>query len=295
MICSYSASINKIWLQSRVDYSMKVDVTILCDNTVNTRGLFAEHGLSILLERTGRQVLFDVGQTTSVVHNASVLDIKFHNPPIILSHGHYDHTGGLRSLIRTFSAMDIVAHPDIFTERFSIAGLEREVSSVGIPISKEELMYRGAHLHLQKEPKEVIEGIWATGQIYRPIPEDQSITGLFLDSGGRIKDHVADDMAIIVEGAQKSILLLGCAHAGVRNTVEQAETITDKPVYGIIGGMHLINAKESQIRALATFLKERGITYIAASHCTGWNAAGILSTQFKFIFTAVGAKLRIHV
>jgi 7,8-dihydropterin-6-yl-methyl-4-(beta-D-ribofuranosyl)aminobenzene 5'-phosphate synthase len=274
---------------------MKVDITILCDNTVNTRGLFAEHGLSILLEQTTRQVLFDVGQTTSVVHNASVLDIKFHNPPIILSHGHYDHTGGLRSLIRTFPAMDIVAHPDIFTERFSITGLEREVSSVGIPISKEELMYKGADLHLQKEPKEVIEGIWTTGQICRQISNDQTITGLFLDVGGRIKDHITDDMAIIVEGAQKSVLLLGCAHAGVRNTVEQAETITDKPICGIIGGMHLINRKESQIRALTAFLKERGITYIAASHCTGWNAAGILNTQFEFIFTAVGAKLRIHI
>jgi 7,8-dihydropterin-6-yl-methyl-4-(beta-D-ribofuranosyl)aminobenzene 5'-phosphate synthase len=239
-------------------------------------------------------VLFDVGQTTSVVHNASVLDIKFHNPSIILSHGHYDHTGGLSSLVSTFSAVDIVAHPDIFTERFSIAGIEREVSSVGIPISQEELVYRGADLHLQKEPKEVMEGIWTTGQIDRPIPEDQSTTGLFIDSGGRIKDHVVDDMAIIVEGVRKSILLLGCAHAGVRNTVKQAETITDKPVYGIIGGMHLINEKESQISALAAFLKERGITYIAASHCTGWKAAGILSSLFEFIFTAVGAKLRIY-
>jgi 7,8-dihydropterin-6-yl-methyl-4-(beta-D-ribofuranosyl)aminobenzene 5'-phosphate synthase len=115
---------------------VKIDITILCDNTVNTRGLLAEHGLSILLERTGRQVLFDVGQTTPVVYNASVLDIKFHNPPIILNHGHYDHTGGLRSLMCIFPGMDIIAHPDVFKERFSIVGLESEVSSIGFRFLK---------------------------------------------------------------------------------------------------------------------------------------------------------------
>jgi 7,8-dihydropterin-6-yl-methyl-4-(beta-D-ribofuranosyl)aminobenzene 5'-phosphate synthase len=274
---------------------MKVDITILCDNIVNTRGLIAEHGLSILLERRGRQILFDVGQTTAAVHNALVLGTRFYHPPVILSHGHYDHTGGLRSFLRIFPEMNIVAHPDVFTERFSIPEPQREVRSVGIPISKEELELSGAHLHLQKEPKEEMEGIWTTGQINRPFPEDQAIKGLFLDSNSCFTDHVWDDVAVVVEGAHKSVLLLGCAHAGVRNTIEQAQTITDKKLYGVIGGTHLIDATEAQINALATFLKEREITYIAASHCTGWNAAGILSPQFEFIFTSVGTRLRLHI
>jgi 7,8-dihydropterin-6-yl-methyl-4-(beta-D-ribofuranosyl)aminobenzene 5'-phosphate synthase len=274
---------------------MKVDIIILCDNSVDTRGLIAEHGLSMLLERSGRQMLFDAGQTASAMHNASALGIIFYNPTIILSHGHYDYTGGVRSFLRIFPGVNIIAHPDVFTERFTITGPARQVQSVGIPISREELDRCSVRLDLQKEPKEVIEGIWTTGQINRLIPEDEAITGLFLDTGGCIVDHVPDDMAVVVEGAQKSILLLGCARAGVRNTIAHAEKITDKPLDGVIGGMHLVNTKEAQIRELATFLKEREITYIAASHCTGSKAVEILSPQFEFIFTSVGTRLQLHI
>ncbi len=274
---------------------MKVDLTILCDNTVNKRGLIAEHGLSILLEKSGRQILFDAGQTIAAVHNAKILGMRFYDSSVILSHGHYDHTGGLPAFLHILPEMNIVAHPDVFLERFSIAGSERAGRPVGMAISKEELEYGGAHLCLQKEPKEEIDGVWTTGQINRLIPEDQALKGLFLDPNGCVTDHVWDDVAVVIEGAQKSIILLGCAHAGVRNTIMQAETITDKPVCGVIGGMHLIDATEAQMRAVATFLKERGITYIAASHCTGLNAARILSTQSEFIFTSVGTRLRLHI
>jgi 7,8-dihydropterin-6-yl-methyl-4-(beta-D-ribofuranosyl)aminobenzene 5'-phosphate synthase len=78
---------------------MDVEITLLSDNAVNKKGLLAEHGLSILLDGDEQQLLFDVGQGISAVHNAHVLGITFHSPPIVLSHGHYDHTGGLMAFV----------------------------------------------------------------------------------------------------------------------------------------------------------------------------------------------------
>src|SRR5450830_727186 len=99
---------------------MDVEITLLSDNAVNKKGLLAEHGLSILLERGAQQLLFDVGQGISAVHNAHVLGKTLHAPPIVLSHGHYDHTGGLVSFSRIFPKTAIFAHSDVFTEGFSL-------------------------------------------------------------------------------------------------------------------------------------------------------------------------------
>src|SRR5665811_2015793 len=94
---------------------MDVEITLLSDNAVNKKGLLAEHGLSILLERGAQQLLFDVGQGISAVHNAHVLGITFNSPTIVLSHGHYDHTGGLMPFVRIFPRTAIFAYSDVFT------------------------------------------------------------------------------------------------------------------------------------------------------------------------------------
>ena len=122
---------------------MDVEITLLSDNAVNKNGLLAEHGLSILLERDQQQLLFDVGQGISAVHNAHVLGITFHSPPIVLSHGHYDHTGGLIPFVRIFPRTAILAHRDVFTQRFSLTG-KNDVRNVSVPFTKEELEREGA-------------------------------------------------------------------------------------------------------------------------------------------------------
>src|SRR5665647_1540477 len=107
---------------------MDVEITLLSDNAVNKKGLLAEHGLSILLERDAQQLLFDVGQGISAAYNAHVLGITFNSPPIVLSHGHYDHTGGIMPFVRIFPRKVIFAHSDVFTQRFSVTGTNNAVS-----------------------------------------------------------------------------------------------------------------------------------------------------------------------
>ncbi|MGZ4902142.1 MAG: MBL fold metallo-hydrolase [Halobacteriota archaeon] len=272
---------------------MNVRVTLLSDNIVNTKGLLAEHGLSILLETDREQLLFDVGQGLAAIHNAQVLGVAFHSPPIVLSHGHYDHTGGLVPFSRVFPRMIIFAHPDVFKQRFSVGGANK-VRDIGAPFPKRELEHNGVDVHLSDTPHEVIDGVWTTGQIARPFASDQATKGLSLDAAGQVRDNVLDEIAVIVEGAKKTLLLLGCAHAGVRNTIQQVETMTDKPLYGIVGGLHLIDARSSEVRALASFFHKRGLEFVAASHCTGCKAADILSSYIECRSTAVGTHLKFQ-
>jgi 7,8-dihydropterin-6-yl-methyl-4-(beta-D-ribofuranosyl)aminobenzene 5'-phosphate synthase len=271
---------------------MDVEITLLSDNGVYKRGLLAEHGLSILLEKDGQQLLFDVGQGISAVHNAHILGKTLNAPPIVLSHGHYDHTGGLISFSHIFPKTAIIAHSDVFTQRFSLTG--NEVRNVSVPFTKEELEHKGVEVHLDNNPREILEGIWTTGQIARPFVADQRVIGLSLDAAGRVIDSVLDEIAVVVEGSKNALLLLGCAHAGVRNTIQQVEAMTDKPLYAIVGGLHLMNARQRDVRALALFLRERGVEFIAASHCTGCKAAEVISKYIECTSTAVGSHLRFH-
>src|SRR5665647_657215 len=189
---------------------MDVEITLLSDNAVNKKGLLAEHGLSILLVRDKQQLLFDVGQGISAVHNAHALGKTLHAPPIVLSHGHYDHTGGLISFSRILSKTAVFAHSDVFTQRFSLTG--NEVRNVSVPFTKEELEREGVDVHFDNDPREILEGVWTTGQIARPFAADQRVTGLSLDAAGRVIDNVLDEIAVVVEGSKKALLLLGCAH-----------------------------------------------------------------------------------
>ena len=270
---------------------MDVKITLLSDNVVNTKGLLAEHGLSILLETEKQQLLFDVGQSFSAVHNAHVLGITFQSPRIVLSHGHYDHTGGLLHISRIFPLTVVFAHSDVFRQRFAAKAVN-DVRDVSVPFTKEELEREGVELHLSSDPHEVLEGIWTTGQIARPFAADQAVTGLWLDVARSLPDHVLDEIAVVVEGSKKALVLLGCAHAGVPNVIQQVEAMTEKPLYGIVGGLHLTKASQRDVQALAFFLRNRGVEFEAASHCTGCDAAHILSKYLECALTAAGSCLR---
>jgi 7,8-dihydropterin-6-yl-methyl-4-(beta-D-ribofuranosyl)aminobenzene 5'-phosphate synthase len=272
---------------------MDVKITLLSDNVVHTKGLFAEHGLSILLERGEQQLLFDVGQGVSAVHNAHVLGITLQSLPVVLSHGHYDHTGGLVHFSRMLSRTVVFAHSDVFKQRFSTK-VANDIRSVGAPFAKEELERNGVELQLDSDPHEVLEGIWTTGQIARPFAADQAVTGLWLDVASSVPDYVLDEIAVIVEGSKKAMVLLGCAHAGVPNVMQQVEAMTDKPLYGIVGGLHLAKASQRDVEALALLLRKRGVEFVAASHCTGCGAAQVLNKYVECALTAVGSCLRFN-
>jgi len=269
-------------------------VTVLIENSVVTllpTGLYAEHGLSMFVDTGKYKILFDTGQTGKVVENAIKLGIDLKKVDfLVLSHGHYDHTGGLRAVLEYIGReIDVYAHPDVFASHWVSASQERYI---GIPFRKEELESLGARFHLIKDAKELVPGVYFSGEIPRVTPFEKVDERMFLKVGDKKEpDLIKDDASLFLKGERGIVVLLGCAHSGVINILEHAKSITgEEKIYGVIGGTHLSAASSKQIEETVIKFAQMELRLIAANHCTGLSVAAHLKEIFgsKFRFGGVG-------
>ena len=273
---------------------MEVRVTTLSENTANY-GFLAEWGLGILIEVDGLRILMDTGLSFSTVHNARLMGIDLSTiDRIVLSHGHADHTGGLREVLKTKGEVEIVAHPDIWTAKYA----ERDQEGVkycGIPYLREELESRGAHFNLVREPVHISDNVMTTGEIPMLSGYEEIEDNLFVKENGALQpDKLADDIALVVNADFGLVVILGCAHRGIVNTLRHAQNITEKElVYAAIGGTHLFRASDKRIEHTITDLREMGIQRLGVSHCTGFCASARLAQEFEDAFFLNNAGTRL--
>jgi 7,8-dihydropterin-6-yl-methyl-4-(beta-D-ribofuranosyl)aminobenzene 5'-phosphate synthase len=256
----------------------------LSENTAQA-GFLAEWGLSILVETESCKVLLDTSTSMTAVHNADLLGIDFSTiDKIVLSHGHYDHTGGLRDVLRRTKGIEVIAHPDIWAPKYVQRGESRRY--VGIPYVREELEGLGATFNLTKEYVKISDDIMTTGEIAMTTDYEKTDEMLYVKTGDRlIPDPLADDLALIVRAGQGLALITGCAHRGIVNTVRHAQKITGgEHIHTIIGGTHLIFSSQERIEKTASELKELGLMRLGVSHCTGFYPAAALAREFGDIF-----------
>ncbi len=272
-------------------------ITTLSENTAGNRpkGLLAEYGLSILLETNGRKILFDTGQKLSTVHNAALLGIDLRDlDGIVLSHGHFDHTGGLRSVLEETGEIEIIAHPDIFQKKYAKSGNSK--TYIGIPYTKEELEEVGAKFRFSKGPT-YIGDITVTGEVERKISFERIDKSLYVEVDGELKnDELLDDQALVIKTDKGLFVILGCAHRGMINTIEYAKKITGgDEIFGVIGGAHLVAADKIQIEETVKALKVYKILKIGISHCTGPKASARLADKFgnRFFYNNVGSVIEL--
>ncbi|MFC1956139.1 MBL fold metallo-hydrolase [Chloroflexota bacterium] len=250
---------------------MEIKITTLSENTANY-GSLAEWGLSILIEVDEMKILMDAGLSFSAVHNAQLMGLDLSTiDRIVLSHGHADHTGGLRNILTRRGVVEIIAHPDVWASKYTRRDGQAQEQYIGIPYSPEELESRGARFNLTKEPVRISEHIMTTGEIPMLTSYEEIENNLFIKKGGALQpDKLADDLALIIDTEFGLAVILGCAHRGIVNTLRHAQKLTGKKlVYAVIGGTHLFRASDECIEQTITDLKEMGIQRLGVSHCTG--------------------------
>jgi len=270
-------------------------VTFLVEDTVHCPGLFAEHGLAVLVEWEGNLVLFDTGQTDLLLRNAEAMSIELKGvSKVVLSHAHYDHTGGLLPLLKRARKATVFAHPMVFDKKYisDEDGIPREI---GIPYSRVEVERACAALRFSVLPTEIVPGVFVTGEIARRTtfeePESDFLAQIGFDER---PDRLFDDQALVVDAPWGLFVLLGCAHAGVINTLRHVrEMFPRRRIAWLAGGMHLLRSSEERLRLTVDTLKKSGVRRIFAGHCTGSKPCFALSNEFgeRFSLLSTGTVL----
>ena len=262
--------------------SEPTSITILVENTANQSGLLAEHGLAMWIERGPQHVLFDTGQGMALVHNADKLGVDLSTAAaVVLSHGHYDHTGGLLSALPDFRQATVYAHVTAFRDRCA-RGPDGTVRHGGAPIESTSWLasHVGLMVPIRSEPLEIVDGLWLTGQIPRENDFEDTGGAFFLDQACAQPDPIVDDQAIYFRSAEGMVVLLGCAHAGVINTLDYICALTgESRIHTVLGGMHLLNAGEHRLAQTIRRLREFDVQRIGLAHCTGFAAMARLHQE----------------
>jgi len=270
-------------------------ITTIIDNSTADSRVLGEWGLSVLVEAGSNTFLLDTGMSEATVRNADSLHLDLRNiEAIVLSHGHYDHTGGLQSVLQRIGRHEvrIIAHPAVLDSKYGYNSKKKTYHYAGIPYRQDLLEDLGGRFEFQREPVWLTEDIAASGEEPLSTNFESVADNLCLKEKDRfVQDPMADDQSLYIRTELGLIVILGCAHRGMINIITHARRLMDtERVYMVIGGTHLSRASEQQIDETIRALREMDIHWLGVSHCTGLEVSARLAGEFagRFFFNSSG-------
>ncbi len=252
-------------------------VTILTENTVYKRGLLGEHGLSLLIDTGRRRYLFDTGQSRVFLHNALKLGIDLKGlDGVILSHGHYDHGGGLEYW-QELGCVPIYIQEKAFEKKYNENPRTKKLYYIGLE-DKGSWQKKADIRRLSGGGTQISEGVYLLSEIpyttdFEPVPGCFWKYGLQHPGYELLVDKMEDEQLLVIEAEEGLCVFAGCAHAGIINCLRYVQTIfSGKNIHCLVAGMHLKNCDAKRVEKTIDTLKELKIDIVMPVHCTGMRA-----------------------
>lgn len=280
-------------------WSFMISITTLIENKLGEHlSLKNEHGLSFYIEADGKKLLFDTGSTKAFIDNAEKLKIDLSQLDyVVLSHGHYDHTGGIKPLIETYhNKFVLLVHPDLLVDKFRKDHISKEF--LGNDFDAKYLSTAQIRVEfVSEELKKLSENIYLISQFERECPHETNNPAyqVKVDREERIDDF-HDEVTMVVDTPKGLVILLGCSHPGVQNIINKVHRLIPKKIYAVIGGTHLVVASKEKIDETITYFKEMKIEYVGVSHCTGELAVKAFQEAFgeKYFYNCTGTTIEMN-
>ncbi len=272
-------------------------ITVLVDDKADD-GLVTEHGLSLWIETENSRILFDTGHEKALAHNAKKLGVRLEDADaVILSHGHYDHSGGISHILSKNGKAHVYAHPGAVVPRYSIPSPDK-VKAVTMPQNAQDALARvpADRLHVTTQSVLIAPGIGLTGPIPRRTDFEDTGGPFFLDAEARTRDLIDDDQALWIRTPRGLAIIVGCSHSGIINTIAAVQNASgESTIAAIIGGLHLRSSSAERLAKTNAVLRTLNMKSVVPCHCTGDAAVESLRAGLGDLVKPGHAGLRISV
>jgi 7,8-dihydropterin-6-yl-methyl-4-(beta-D-ribofuranosyl)aminobenzene 5'-phosphate synthase len=254
-------------------------ITILVDNQAGA-GLVAEHGLALWIETEGGPLLFDTGQGTALPANARTLGVDLgRTAHLVLSHGHYDHTGGIPHVLAAAPRVQVHCHPGVVQPRYRRRAAAAKAIHMPPPAMAALGHLPDNQLHWISAGARLTEAIGLTGSIPRRTAFEDTGGPFFRDPQTLHRDPIDDDLALWIRTGAGLVVCVGCCHAGLVNTLACIRRLSAaQHIHAVVGGLHLQNADPRRLEETVTALERMAVGYLIPCHCTGQAAVSFLKS-----------------